>query len=526
MLTSKLINKKQKIRFYFIILFLFSISFNQYYGFIGINPIDSFFSFNAGFDILIGKFPFKDFWTITGPFIALTQALFFKIFGVSWFSYVFHASIFNFFFVISTFFTLYKLKLDINYCFLYSFLLSIVAYPSSGTPYVDHHSAYLSVISIYCFILAIKTKFKVYWFLLPIFLGISFLTKQAPTGHIFLIISLLSIYYFIFNFDLKKIVYCIIGALLTIFIFLIILSFGKISIISFFQQYILFPLSLGESRLDFLFPLEFQRIISRFKLIHLSYLMLVFVSAKKIIENYKYIKSDEFITTLSLIFTAYALIAHQLMTINGMYIFFIIPILVGFSHIFFWKYFKDKKYILPLLLFLSIASTSYYAYKYIHKRDFMDLRNANIENAVNAKTIDKKLNGLKWITPLYPEDPQKEILNLKQTISILKKDKRVKTIITDYQFLSVIMSIYDNSPSQVWFGYHVNPEKGSKYYKIYKNFLINKIKENKVEVVYVIKPLWGGNDIFEKVLNKNCILKNNINASLESYLLQECNELN
>ena len=125
--------------------------------------------------------------------------------------------------------------------------------------------------------MALKTKFKVYWFLLPIFLGISFLTKQAPTGHIFLIISLLSIYYFIFNFDLKKIAYCVFGALLTIFIFLIFLSFGKISIISFFQQYILFPLSLGESRLDFLLPLEFQRIISRFKLIHLSSLILLFL---------------------------------------------------------------------------------------------------------------------------------------------------------------------------------------------------------------------------------------------------------
>ena len=214
------------------------------------------------------------------------------------------------------------------------------------------------------------------------------------------------------------------------------------------------------------------------------------------------------------------------MTINGMYIFFIIPILVGFSHIYFTKHFKDKKYILPLLLFLSIISTSYYAYKYIHKRDFMDLRNTNIEKAVNAKIIDKKLSGLKWITPLYPKNPQKEIFNLKQTIAILKKDERVKTIITDYQFISVIMSIYDNSPSQVWFGYHVNPEKGSKYFEIYKNFLINKIKENKVEVVYVVKPLWGGNDVFEKVLNKECILKNNINTSLDSYLLQECNELN
>ena len=39
------------------------------------------------------------------------------------------------------------------------------------------------------FILAIKTNSKICWFFLPIVLAISFLTKQTPTGNIFLIIS-------------------------------------------------------------------------------------------------------------------------------------------------------------------------------------------------------------------------------------------------------------------------------------------------------------------------------------------------
>ena len=93
-LNSNFKNKSKV--FYLVILFLFSILFNQYYGNLGICPIDSFFSFNSGYDILNGYFPFKDYWTIAGPFIALSQALFFKLFGVSWFSYVLHASIFNF----------------------------------------------------------------------------------------------------------------------------------------------------------------------------------------------------------------------------------------------------------------------------------------------------------------------------------------------------------------------------------------------------------------------------------------------
>ena len=50
---------------YFIIsLVLFSVLFNQYYGYIGILPIDSFLIFNSGYDLMSGNYPFKDYWTI------------------------------------------------------------------------------------------------------------------------------------------------------------------------------------------------------------------------------------------------------------------------------------------------------------------------------------------------------------------------------------------------------------------------------------------------------------------------------
>ena len=96
-------------------------------------------------------------------------------------------------------------------------------------------------------------------------------------------------------------------------------------------------------------------------------------------QNYKYIKSNEFLITLSLIFSSFALIVHQLMTINGLFIFFIIPILTGFSHIYYLRYFKNKNYILYLLIFLCIGSSIHYVNKYIHSRDFADLRKANIK---------------------------------------------------------------------------------------------------------------------------------------------------
>jgi len=127
---------------------------------------------------------------------------------------------------------------------------------------------------------------------------------------------------------------------------------------------------------------------------------------------------------------------------------------------------------------------------------------------------------------MYPSEPEEEIAKLQKVINIIKNDSRNKTIITDYQFISVILSFYDNSPSQVWFVNHVvNQDKKSKFFKIYKEFSINKLKENKIEIVYIIKPLWGGNNVFENGLNKNCYTKKEITEVLDGYLLQSCKEL-
>ena len=103
------------------VFFLILISFctNQYYAYLGVLPVDSFSTFNAGYDILNGSVPFKDYWVLKGIVLDIIQAVFFKIFGVSWFSYSIHASTFNSIFALATFFTLKQFDLDIKYSFFY-----------------------------------------------------------------------------------------------------------------------------------------------------------------------------------------------------------------------------------------------------------------------------------------------------------------------------------------------------------------------------------------------------------------------
>ena len=156
----------------------------------------------------------------------------------------------------------------------------------------------------------------------------------------------------------------------------------------------------------------------------------------------------------------------------------------------------------------------------------MDLRKANFKQTIDARIFDEKLNGLKWISCLNPNDPNKEVLNLKESINLIKDDERKKGIITEYQFISVILSTYDYSPTQVWFMNHVvNLEKDSKFFKSYKNLLINKIKKHKIEIFYLIKPFWNDDKLFEKGLDENCYKKTALTEILDSYLLQECDEL-
>ena len=99
---------------------------------------------------------------------------------------------------------------------------------------------------------------------------------------------------------------------------------------------------------------------------------------------------------------------HQLMTINAIFIYCLIPIFCGLSHIYSEKYLKKNRIIGNLLIALTLCSTLYYYSQYVKNRTFMDLRDVNIENSIDGKEIHPELSGIKWITMFYPTDPAKE----------------------------------------------------------------------------------------------------------------------
>ena len=130
-----------------ILFFLVSFSFflNYYYGFRGLSPLDDVLNFNCGYRILNGDIPFKDYYTVTGPVLCIVQSFFYKIFGVSWFSLVIHASILNVILCIVFYFYLKKMDVPHYLIILLCLGISTLGYPNNGVPGVDHHGWILSI---------------------------------------------------------------------------------------------------------------------------------------------------------------------------------------------------------------------------------------------------------------------------------------------------------------------------------------------------------------------------------------------
>jgi len=134
-----------------LILAIYSFIINWFSGNIGVMPMDTFAFFDTGFSILKDKLPIRDFWIFTGLTVDYIQSLFFLLFGLSWKSYIFHASIFNIIGTLSFYYFLKTFNLSQFAIIVYSLSFATLCYPVSGTPFAYLHSYIFSLISIFLF---------------------------------------------------------------------------------------------------------------------------------------------------------------------------------------------------------------------------------------------------------------------------------------------------------------------------------------------------------------------------------------
>ena len=357
-----------KNKIYFIILALFSVSINQYFANKGIFPIDNFLIFDAAYNITLGNHPFKDYWLITGPFLDYVQSLFFITFGVNWFSYVLHASIINMAFALFSFYFFLNLGLKNLYAFIYSIGISILAYPSIGTPFIDHHSVIFSLMALYSLSLGILLKKDLFWFLMPVFLVFSFFSKQIPSSYLMILFTIIiSIYFFSRNSNRNNLIFLFLGSLFSFLLIISVFYINDIPFMNFVTQYILYPSSLGDERINKL-NIDFKNFIFQFKFIYLAMLPLI-ISIYFLIksEGKNLVNKKEFIILLLFLSSILIIIYCQLLTRNQILIFFLIPISAALSHAYSVKFFNNK-YLIYFIIVVFIFSTGKYHIRFNHEK--------------------------------------------------------------------------------------------------------------------------------------------------------------
>jgi len=495
------------------ILAVYAFLINWLSGNVGVMPIDTFGFFDSGYSILKNKLPIRDFWIFTGLVVDYIQAFFFLVFGLSWKSYIFHSSAINILATLSFYYFLKNFNLKNYFIFFYCISFATLCYPVSGTPFAYLHSYVFSLIAIFLSIIGIQKQKNLFWFILPFVFFLAFFSMQTPSFYIIILILFFSFYHFIINKQFENFKYFFLGSLLSLVIFIIFLFLTKTPLKNLIYQYFLFPLTIGEGRyvsdvnayVKLSDQFNLKRIFGDFKFIHIFYFPLIFVTI-----NLFFKKNRELIfLNIIILISSFLFFFNQLMQANQIYIFSLIPLLASTLHINLIKFKQSKKFIIITILSI-IFITGKYHLRYNVDRKFDDIENVNKSTMIEAKSIDKKLNYLNWIS-LQFKDPSEEVNLIKEALILLKSDSRKKILITHYQFFSLLLE-EDLNILNRWYLWDNNthPTENHKYFENYKKLVNNNLKNNRIEVIYLLGP--NKEILFSDIKNyfENSCFKHNI----------------
>jgi len=239
-----------------IVIFSFYLCFRS--GAKGFFPIDQSIVFDGGYRICSGQVPYKDFVIPFGPVVFWLQAVFFKLFGTNYFSYMLHAALINSLAVISS---IGAIRLILGpygkwLSYLGGGLTAVWFYAPCGTPWMDQTGFFFVLIAIGLLlgVLIVKDKNSVTSNVLILFSGcfavLSFLSKQNVG--LFMVPLYLLLLTLIYMPDRRKvygsIAVFLLGGAISVIVFLIWL-FTSSNMENFFQYVFKIPLFLGRERL-------------------------------------------------------------------------------------------------------------------------------------------------------------------------------------------------------------------------------------------------------------------------------------
>jgi len=505
--------------FDYIVLIFFSFFINYHYSSLGVLPQDTFAYYDTAYRILHGAAPFKDYWTVSGPFIDYLQAAFFFIFGVSWKSYILHGSIINSLTAVSFLYLLKNLDLSRINSLFYALSFSVLANPSMGVPFPDHYSTFFSLIGVFFFLLAIKKKNNIFWFFIPVLFFCAFFSKQSPSSYILIVLLITLGIYVYFSKKIFFLKYFIISSLLSFLLLFIFFIHYKINFYHFIDQYIMFPKTIAQDRLRN-YEINFDGLFLQFKFIYLYLIPLIFINLK-LIKNSFLLEDCKSLYSISLILLSIVLIFHQILTKNFIFIFFLIPMLSSLIHINLLNYKKYQKIVSIILISTTFLLTLKYHLRFNEERKMLNLENISLSNYKDSSVIHPDLKGLKWVTREYFLDPNIELTLIKNSLQKIKEDKSKKMMLSRYLFFSATLDENLENPSR-WpsIGDASNPNENNPFHERYKKFIKDLIISKKIETLY--STLDSQDDIFTKIFVEKCIETKVINDFLIKHDIKKC----
>ena len=507
----------------FLILFSFFISY--YYGFKGIIPLDDFVNLNSGYRFYTGDLPFRDYYEVTGPVLSILQVFFFKIFGLSWKTFVFNSAIINCLTSLIIFFYFLHISENKNLSFIIAILFSILFYPNNGVPGVDHHAWSLALISLFLFYLGLETNKFVYIFFSLLALFFSFFIKQVPSSYTLILMALLYISQF---YKEKKIIHFFKIILTILFIFTSIVLLMKVNEIDLnlvFQQYFLMLINFGGDRVD-----KINLNLIKENISQIYFLVLLIIPTLILLFGKKQISFNEKKNFLIIFFLILISIFYEIHTNNQAITFALIPIICGLIYLVQNKVKKDNflnytykilivlcvlktiQYeiflIFPITIFLIICffyfkkiknysinlnfllviylllSSFHYFETNVNSRKYKDVSYEKNVISFDGSKIDKFFLNLNW--ELNSEASEEVFIKkIRSTISFLEKIDGNYILITDFQFYNLILNNKDFSPVKYWATEISYPSKKNELRKNFEEFFLKKILKNNIEYIIV-----------------------------------------
>ena len=507
----------------FLILFSFFISY--YYGFKGIIPLDDFVNLNSGYRFYTGDLPFRDYYEVTGPVLSILQGFFFKIFGLSWKTFVFNSAIINCLTSLIIFFYFLHISENKNLSFIIAILFSILFYPNNGVPGVDHHAWSLALISLFLFYIGLETNKFVYIFFSLLALFFSFFIKQVPSSYTLILMALLYISQF---YKEKKIIHFFKIILTILFIFTSIVLLMKVNEIDLnlvFQQYFLMLINFGGDRVD-----KINLNLIKENISQIYFLVFLIIPTLILLFGKKQISFNEKKNFLIIFFLILISIFYEIHTNNQAITFALIPIICGLIYLVQNKVKKDNflNYTYKILIFLCVLKTIQYeiflifpitifliicffyfkkiknysinlnfllviylllsSFHYfetnVNSRKYKDVSYEKNVISFDGSKIDKFFLNLNW--ELNSEASEEVFIKkIRSTISFLEKIDGNYILITDFQFYNLILNNKDFSPVKYWATEISYPSKKNELRKNFEEFFLKKILKNNIEYIIV-----------------------------------------